>query len=105
MAIKLKTGSVVTVVTKGTAVQVSLALIRTPSAVIQADIGNSGNIYYGDDSVDKDNGQALGPGESGPMTPPERPSGTDEILLDEVWVDADNNGAKARILYFIRTRR
>lgn len=105
MAIKLKTGSVVTVVTAGIAVPISTTLVRVASVVLQSDVGNTKNVFFGDSTVSETNGQALGPGESAEITGPHRPGGTDELLLDDLFVDSIRNGAQVRVAFFIHTRR
>lgn len=102
MAIKLKTGTVVTVTTAGTRVQISSQVRAVSSILIQGDESNKGNIYLGDDTVTASNGQAIGPGKGAEISGDQRPSGTEELFINELYLDASKDGDKARISYFIR---
>lgn len=102
MAQKLFTSTIVTVVTAGT--RVALSSVPTPvtSILIEADIGNTDNIYVGDDSVDSTNGIRLVPGESVSVGSDQIPRQDDELFLSDVFLDADTNGDKARIQFIKR---
>jgi len=102
--VKLKTLADLTVTTAGTRVQInSGTLLRCTSCVLQAHEDNTGKIYIGDADVAAGRGIALAPDavfaygadQSG------RPGG-EEFDLASIYVDAETNGNKVKILYVAR---
>lgn len=102
MALLLATSSVVTVTTAGTAVQLSSEARPIPSIVIQGDLTNTGNIHLGDSTVTSSTGLAIGPGETVEITGSEVGSATAELILSDLYIDADVNGEGVRVAFFKR---
>lgn len=97
MAQKLKTIGAVIVAAAGTRVQLSSEKRPVSSISIQAPSTNTGNIFVGDSTVDAANGQVLIPGQLMSITPPNRSAKGDEVMLDQVYVDAASNGDQVRV--------
>ena len=103
MAIFLNFKQVITktVSTPGTAVALASSDTYAKRVVIQAGRANgdnTGDIYLGDSSVDKDNNKCLvmSPGDVFVL-----PMGKDDqINLNHLYIDADNSGDGVRVLYW-----
>ena len=102
MAVKLTTTAAITVAAAGTAVTVSAINRAVSSVIIQAEDGNTGNIFVGDSTVDSSNGIILTPGEATEISGDDRRSGLDELILSDVFVDAATNGDAVRVAFFAR---
>lgn len=102
MAVKAHTISAVTVTSAGTRVQISSEKRPVSSILFQADPSNTGLIYVGDSTVSSSNGIALGAKDSYEVSGDERPSGLDELILSDFWVDASSNSQIVRVQYFKR---
>lgn len=93
--------SVVTVAAAGTAV--ALGSIECFSFVVQAETGNTGNVFIGDSTVDSTTGIILTPGSSinigGDMM---GQAGDFELSLANFYVDAATNGDKVRVFVLKR---
>jgi hypothetical protein len=104
MAARFVTGAKV-VTAAGTAEALVAASTLVSQVIIQAKIGNTGNIFVGDSGVSATNGQTLGAPASATTTPdaitigPE--GGHDWLDLLEVFVDAGVNGEGVNFLYMI----
>jgi len=81
-----------------------LSSLNTPvtSVTIQADIDNAGHIYFGDSTVTSSTGQIIFKGGAVPITADNRPGGSEEILLSEIYVLATTGGDKVRLNVFRR---
>jgi len=92
------------VVTAGTRVPLSAVDGEFQSLLVQADPDNNGNVYLGDETVDSSNGIALVPGEKLAIDGLSRAHGTgaDSNFFSDWYIDADNDGAKLRILNLVR---
>lgn len=102
MALLLSTSAVVVVTTSGTRVPLSAEARPLPSIVIQGNVTNKKNIYIGDSTVTKLTGIAIGPGETMEITGSEAGSATEEILFNDLYIDADISGESVRIAFFKR---
>jgi hypothetical protein len=100
---QLKLGGSKTVTTAGTRVQLS----STPTIVyglsIQAKAANSGNIYVGDSTVSSSNGHILDAGVELELVPPQIRGIDGEMLLSDVYLDADTNGDGVIFSYWIKS--
>lgn len=97
MAQTLKTLAVATVAAAGTAIQINATNTPAASISIQANASNLGNIYVGDSTVDSTTGQVLIAGQQLSLTPEQRSKYGDELIVSDIFIDADNNGESARI--------
>lgn len=99
VGITVKTLPVVTVTTAATAVKFNASHLEAQSMLICADPSNTNNIYIGDSTVTAATGIPLAPGEKmGIDGLRRRGAGDDSFYLDTMWVCADTNGNKLRIL-------
>lgn len=102
MAIKLVTLPAVTLAAS-TATQVSTQHIAVTSLTIQAEDGNTGNVYFGDSSVNSTDSFFIMPGNTGEITADSMGrGGTDEFFLDEVYIYSDTGGNSVRLGAFRR---
>jgi len=102
MPAKMKTLAVVTVASAGTAEQITSAAIPSTGIIVQADTANTGLIYVGDSTVDSSNGLELEAGETFSITAEEIGRSNDEIILNDVFIDAQIDGDSARVQFFGR---
>lgn len=102
MSQKLKTGSVVNVPASGTRVALSSTELKSSNIVVQAASGNTNKIYVGDSTVTATNGISLEPGQTINVTGDVRRGGGDEYDLSDIFVDADTNDDKVRVMFSIR---
>lgn len=99
MSSKLVTLPVVTVVSAGTAVPLTLQPTLARSIVIQASYSNTGHLYIGDATVDATNGQELPPGDTMEIVGDARATGsTDELVLNTIYINSATSGNSARII-------
>lgn len=95
MAQTVKIFGTVTITTAGTRQRVTTSDISMYSVLIQADPGNTGNVYVGDITVTSLNGEVLAPGDSYIVDlDPEI-----ELKLADFYVDAATSGNKVRVQY------
>jgi hypothetical protein len=107
MAVRLITGSTVTVTAAGTAVIVDTTVPpqkAVSSVLIQADFANTGRVYVGDENVTAENGYFLEPGNSIEISGDNRTLGQDEVILTDLYIDADNAGSKVRVGFFVKRK-
>lgn len=107
MAVKMMTGSVIPVPVAGTAVPLDAATptARAASSVlIQAEFGNTGTIYIGDSTVTTTTGFALCPGDSMEISGDNRTFGQDEVIVNDLFVNADSAGDKVRVGFFVKRK-
>ena len=102
MPAKMKTLAPVTVTTAETAEQITALDIPSTGLIVQANTVNAGLIYVGDSTVTSSNGMELEAGETFSITAEEIGSSNDEIVLSDVWIDAQLDGDGVRIQYFGR---
>lgn len=104
MSIKLFTAPEKTVTTAGTRVQVSAVDTIITSLVVQADPGNTGRIYIGDDAVSSTRAAgALVAGQFWTISPDASGrGGQEEYTLSDFWLDGSTSGDKAYISYVKR---
>ena len=76
------------VTTAGTAEQLTSASIKAPAVFIQAEVSNTGQVYFGDSSVSSSNaGGELDSGDSITLSASDLGWAGKLIALDEVWLD------------------
>lgn len=97
--LKFVTGSVVTVTTITTRVQVSATDTKVVSVIFTADAANTGLTYVGDITVAAANGVPIAPGASVSIGASQIFGNTDEFSLADLYVDAATNGNKLRVNY------
>jgi len=103
MAVRIRTLTTVTIAVSGTPQTISSTVEdRAASVLIQAHPSNSSFIWIGDSTIAVNKGISLQPGESVEIAGSERPSGTDEFYIDEIFVDATTGGDRALITAFGR---
>lgn len=103
MAVKPKTIKV-TVTTAGTAVKISSNHIPTSELLIEVPTSNTGGIYGpGGSDVASANANLLLKGEFKTLVGPQIGSHTEEMYLDEIYIDAENNGDVAYVTYWERS--
>lgn len=96
MAIKLETVAPISLAISNNPYQLSADPLRVVSVTISADAANTAKIYIGDETVTASSGIELSPGESAVISTPLRPSGSEEFLLNEIYVVASTSGQLAR---------
>ena len=107
MAVKLTTGLVISVTVAGTAVPLNTAtpIPRAASSVlIQADFSNTGSVYIGDSTVTTSTGFELPAGGSIEIGGDHRRLGQDEIILNDLFVNADTSNDKVRVGFFVKRK-
>ena len=99
---KLKLFGVVTIATAGTAQRITTEEIVTPAVYIQADSGNTGMIYAGDEDVDDENGIELAAEDAftADGSSFQHTHGS-QFVMSDIWLDTETNGNKARIYYVV----
>lgn len=102
MAYKLRTSSVVTVASAGTAQPLSATSVLATDIIIMADHANGGRIFVGDSTVSSTTGQFLAAGESLTISTATVRGTADDFDLADIYVDAATNGDKARVAYIAR---
>lgn len=102
MAAKLTTLGSVAVTTAGTRVPISATALPANAVIIQASVGNAGKIYVGDSTVDASKGHALAAGEALILNAMESPKGLEEYMLNDVYLDADNDTEGVVVQYVVR---
>lgn len=91
----------VTVATAGTAVQISETALYTPQFIVQGDKNNgTDNIYVGGSAVDTTNGVSLAAKATISFSKMEVSDASFD--LSEFYIDADNNGNVARVIYLAK---
>lgn len=102
MAIKLVTLPAVTLAS-ATPTKVSNTHIAITSLTIQAEDSNTGNVYFGDDTVNSTDGFFIMPGNTAEITADSfGRGGTEELFLDEVYLYTDTAGNSVRLGAFRR---
>ena len=105
MATKLVTGTPVSVPVPGTAVPLTAAspLPRaTTSLVLQSDPDNKKDIYVGDSTVTALNGLVISPGSIIEFAGIDRRLGQDELIINDIHIDAVNADEFVRVAFFVR---
>lgn len=102
MALKLITLPAVTVATAGTAQTISSSRIASMTVLVQASKDNTGRIYVGDENVNSTNGNELDPGEAMEITPEEIGGSSEEVIISDIFVDAQFDSDIARISFLGR---
>ena len=103
MARRIKPGQLnKTVTTAGAKVQLSTTSVLVKSIMIQANPGNSGDIYVGDSSVSSSvYGAVVTANNSLSLEPPSNGTAeTYELDLQDFWIDSSVNGEGISIMYF-----
>ena len=108
MGLKPHVGTV-TVTTSGTRAQLANSTgVYCVSVYVEADGGNGGTLYVGDNSVSSTTYMtALAKGAGFGMSTdaqgkPGSPTGGGEISLSSLWFDTSNSGDKVHVTYFNR---
>lgn len=103
MAVKLTTLPEAVVTTAGTRVRVSALKIMVNAVILQAHESNVQNIYVGDSNVSSSQAvAALGPGEPFEFSGHPQMKLLSELLLSDIFIDADKDGSKVRVSYVKR---
>lgn len=102
MAIKLKTFPEVTVTQAGVRQRLSDTPVLVYDVSVESLSTNTGTQYIGDETVTSSNGHAFGPSDIAIVKPPSGSREPMQFDLMDVFVDSTTNGAKFRILSWIR---
>lgn len=102
MGQKLKPLGNVTVTTAGSRVRLTTSDIPATSIAIVADPLNTLNVYVGDSTVSASTGFPLAPGDVMPLSADRTRGYSEEMMLSDIYVDADTNGNKVRVFYLGR---
>lgn len=76
--------------------------IAVTSLTVQAEDGNIGNIYIGDENVTTTSGIILAEQDPAVVRVGNRGHGAEEFYIDEVWVVTSTSGNKCRVAAFRR---
>jgi len=101
MALRVVQGTA-TVTTAGTAVQLSATATSITSILIQAESGNTNNIYFGDSTVDSNNGFVIAPSCELNLSGDDIRGITEGMILSDMYIDADTDANAVRFLVFRR---
>lgn len=100
MALQTRTLPAITIIIGGQAEEISATPLAVASVLIQADYTNVGNIVVGDSNVTPSSGIEIAPGGSYTLGDDVRPGQSDEIYLNELYINSATSGNKARVQYF-----
>lgn len=102
MAVQLQTYDPITVTVANTAYPLSSEHIAVVSVTVQAEFTNTSKILVGSSNVSSSNAIEVPAGDTALIMTPQRPSGSEEFYLDEVFVTSTTSGDKARVVAWKR---
>lgn len=101
---KLVTLANIDIPSAGTRVRVSSTEVLTPSIIITAAHGNSGNIYVGDANVSSTQyAVVLAAKSSYVLEAPKTRNHVEDLSLSDIYVDAATSGDDVRVAYLVRS--
>jgi len=103
MAIQLSTEDPIIIAASNVAQPIAAVSRPVTSVIVQADSGNSANVYVGDSTVTTSNGLEIPPGATVDATGDNvGRGGDDEMMSGDIFVISGTAGMKVRIAIFKR---
>ncbi len=85
--------------TAGTPVAVSNSSLLVSSVIFYGDSTNTGNVYFGDQTVTTSNGIPIAKNQGWPISFDNQYGNNNIIDLSTIYFDSDNTGNKVRVAY------
>lgn len=81
----------------GTQTPIIAGLYSAYSITLQADVSNTGAVYFGGDGVDASSGMQIAAGDVATIEPPEGRGATEQLDASSIFIYSQTSGSKVRI--------